>query len=138
MQPFICSFLHTNDLNSKKLPQIWNMRPPDYLLFHVHISYMVCELLADYKATAVSKLPQWSNLTSDLKSVTPITYLSMCIHCLYGMDPLGSLQGHNSHETASEVKSGLRFEIRFEYISNLSRKMSWIVKKWLTETDVAV
>ena len=94
-----------------------------------------------------------STLTSDLKSVTPITYLSMCIllkgngpfwqplrplqpsnslrgqiwphiwnqwpplptylcaYCLYGVDPFGSLWGHYSLQTASEVKSDLRFEI---------------------------
>ena len=31
------------------------------------------------EATTTSKMPRRSNWTSDLKSVTPITYLSMCI-----------------------------------------------------------
>ena len=36
-------------------------------------------ILAASEATTASKQPQISNMTSDLKSVTPITYLSMCI-----------------------------------------------------------
>ena len=56
---------------------IFEISDPNYL--HVHITYMVWALLAASKATAGSKQPQMSNLTSDLKSVTPITYLSMCI-----------------------------------------------------------
>ena len=45
---------------------------PDYVLIHVLIA------LAASEATTASKQPWRSNLTSDLKSVTPITYLSMC------------------------------------------------------------
>ena len=45
---------------------------PNYLLIHVLIA------LAASEATTASKQPWRSNLTSDLKSVTPITYLSMC------------------------------------------------------------
>ena len=52
---------------------------PNYLLVHVHIAYMVWALLAASEATTASKQPQSSNLASDLKSVTPFTYLSMCI-----------------------------------------------------------
>ena len=52
---------------------------PNYLLIHVHIAYMVWALLAASEATTASKQPQSSNLASDLKSVTPFTYLSMCI-----------------------------------------------------------
>ena len=98
--------------------------------------------------------PRRSNMTSYLKSVTPIIYLSICIllkwhgpfwqprrppqppnslrgqiwpqiwnqwpqlptdpcaYCWYSMGPLGSLWGHYySLQTASEVKSDLRFEI---------------------------
>ena len=77
-----------------------------------------CRWLCRVQTASVSL---WSNMTSDLKSVTPITYLSMCIHCLYGMDPLGGLQGHNSLKTASEAKSDLRFEIcDLKYICNQS------------------
>ena len=35
--------------------------------------------LAASEATTASKQPRRSNLASDLKSVTPITYSSMCI-----------------------------------------------------------
>ena len=52
---------------------------PNYLLIYVHIAYMVWALLAASEATTASKQPQSSNLASDLKSVTPFTYLSMCI-----------------------------------------------------------
>ena len=48
----------------------------NYLLIHVHITYMVWALLAASKAPSSSKQPLRSNMTSDLKSVTPITYLS--------------------------------------------------------------
>ena len=57
------------------------------------------------------KQPQRTDLTSDLKSVTSITYISMCI-LLYGMVPFDSLWGHCSLQTASEVRSDLSFEIR--------------------------
>ena len=52
---------------------------PNYLLIHVHIAYMVWALLTASEVTPASKQPQRSNLTSDLKSVTSITYISMCI-----------------------------------------------------------
>ena len=58
---------------------IFKISGPNYLLNHVHIVYMVLALLAASEATTASKQPRRSNLTSDLKSVTPITYLSMCI-----------------------------------------------------------
>ena len=48
---------------------------PNYLLIHVHIAYMVWALLAASEATTASKQPRRSNPTSDLKSVTPITYV---------------------------------------------------------------
>ena len=58
---------------------------PNYLPIYVHIAYMVWALLAASEATTASKQPQKSNLTSVLKSVTPITYLSMSILLiLYG------------------------------------------------------
>ena len=65
----------------------------------MHIAYMVWALLAASEATTASKQPQRSNLTSDLKSVTPITYLSMCILFIwYGpsWQPLRPLQPPNS------------------------------------------
>ena len=34
-----------------------------------------------------------------------------CAYCLYGMDPFDSLRGHYSLQTASDIKSNLRFEI---------------------------
>ena len=52
---------------------------PDYLLNHVHIAYMVLNILAASKVTTASKQPRRSNLTSDLKSVTQNTYITMCI-----------------------------------------------------------
>ena len=51
----------------------------NYLHIHVHIAYMVWTLLTASEATTASKQPQRSDLTSDLKSVTSITYISMCI-----------------------------------------------------------
>ena len=51
----------------------------NYLHIHVHIAYMVWTLLTASEATMASKQPQRSDLTSDLKSVTSITYISMCI-----------------------------------------------------------
>ena len=33
-------------------------------------------------------------------------------YCLYGLGPFGSLWGHHSLQTASEITYGLRFEIR--------------------------
>ena len=51
----------------------------NYLLIHVHIAFMVWILLADSEASTASKQPPRSDLTSDLKSVTSITYISMCI-----------------------------------------------------------
>ena len=47
-------------------------------------------------------------MTPGLKSVTSITYLSMCI--LLMMGAFDSLRGHYSLKTASEVKSDYRFE----------------------------
>ena len=58
---------------------IFQISDPNYLLIHEHIAFMVWALLAASEATTASKQPWRSNLTSDLKSVTPITYLSMCI-----------------------------------------------------------
>ena len=60
---------------------------------------MVWALLAASEVTTASKQPQRSSLTSDLKSVTPITYLSMCILLIwYGTfwQPPRSLQPPNS------------------------------------------
>ena len=51
----------------------------NYLHIHVHIAYMVWTLLTASEATTASKQPRRSILTSDFKSVTLITYLSMCI-----------------------------------------------------------
>ena len=50
-----------------------------YLHIHVHIAYMVWTLLTASEATMASKQPRRSDLTSYLKSVTSITYISMCI-----------------------------------------------------------
>ena len=69
---------------------------------------MKCDLiLAASEATTASKQPQISIMTSDLKSVTPITYLSMCILLIwYGhfWQPLRSLQPQRSSLT-SDLKS---------------------------------
>ena len=78
---------------------IFEISDPNYLLIHVHIAYMVWIFLAASKATKASKQPRKSNLTSYLKSVTPITYLYMCILLiLYGpsWQPLRPLQPPNS------------------------------------------
>ena len=51
----------------------------EYLHIHVHIAYMEWTLSTASEATTASKQPRRSDLTSDLKSVTSITYISMCI-----------------------------------------------------------
>ena len=48
----------------------------DDLLINVHIAYMVWTLMAASKATKASKQPPRLYLTSDLKSVTSITYVN--------------------------------------------------------------
>ena len=62
-----------------------------------------------------------ANIASEVKynlrfEISDSNYpLLMHVHIayiLYGMGPSGSLQGHYSLETALEVKSDLRFEIR--------------------------
>ena len=50
-----------------------------YLHILVHIAYMVWSLLTASEATTASKQPWRSDLTSDLKSVTPNTYISIGI-----------------------------------------------------------
>ena len=72
---------------------------PDYLFIHVNIDYMVQSLLAASEAPTASKQPQSSNMASDLKSLTPITYLFLCILLIwYGplWQPLRPLQPPNS------------------------------------------
>ena len=69
---------------ASKHPQIkyglrFEISDPNYLLIHMHIAYMEWALFAASEAITASKQPQRSNLTSDLKSVKPKTYLSMCI-----------------------------------------------------------
>ena len=75
--------LHILETTSEvKSDLVFEIGDPNYLLIHVHIAYMysLWVLLAASKVTTASKQPQRSNLTSDLKSVTPFTYyLSMCI-----------------------------------------------------------
>ena len=51
----------------------------DYLHILVHIAYMIWSLLTASEATTASKHPQRSYLTSDLKSVTQNTYISMLV-----------------------------------------------------------
>ena len=51
----------------------------DHLHTHVHIAYMVRTLLTASEATMASKQPRRSHLISDLKAVTSITYISLCI-----------------------------------------------------------
>ena len=55
---------------------------PNYLLIHAHIAYMVWALLAASEATTASNQPRRSNLTSDLESVTAISYVPMVALCL--------------------------------------------------------
>ena len=60
---------------------------------------MVWAFLASSVATTASKHPLRSNLTSDFKSMTPITYLSMCILLIWCgpfWQPLRSLRPQNS------------------------------------------
>ena len=57
-----------------------------------------------------SKQPRRSDLTSDLKSVTSATYLSVCI-LPHGLDPFVASEATTASKTASEVRSDLRFGI---------------------------
>ena len=77
----------------------FEINDPKYLLIHVHIVYMVWALLAACEATTASKQPPRSNLTSNLTSVTPITYLSMWILIIWYrpfLQPVRPLQPPNS------------------------------------------
>ena len=72
---------------------------PDYLLIYVLINYMVWTLLAASEVTIAFKQPRRSNLTSYFKSVTPITYSSICISLIWYetfWQPLRSLKHPNS------------------------------------------
>ena len=75
--------------------------------------------LAASEATTASKQPQRSNLTSDLKSVTPITYLSMCILFIWyepSYQPLRPLQPPNSSRGQNLHQFGLvRFRLPIAY-----------------------
>ena len=51
----------------------------DYLHIHVHIAYIVWILLWPLRPLQPPKQPRRSDLTSDWKLVTSITYISMCI-----------------------------------------------------------
>ena len=53
----------------------------NYLHIHVHIAYIA--LFGGSEATTASKQPQRSNPTSDLKSVTSITYVPMAALTLH-------------------------------------------------------
>ena len=60
-----------------KYELIFEISDPNYLLIHVLIAYIVWDLLAASEATTAYKQDWRSNLTSDLKSVTSITYATM-------------------------------------------------------------
>ena len=61
--------------------------------------------------------PLGSDLTSNLKSVTSITYISMCILLTWFGPFYDGLRGHYSLQAANEVKFNLRFEISdFNYL----------------------
>ena len=63
-------------------------------------------------------------MTYNLKSVTSLTYIFMC------MVPFGDPRGLYSLYTATEFKSDLRFEISdLNYICNSSFKVNLLVKK---------
>ena len=79
----------------------FEINDPNYLLIHVNIADMVWALMAASEATTASKQPRRSNLTSDLKSVTPITYLSMCILLIwYGPFWQPLRPQHSGYQTA--------------------------------------
>ena len=71
-----CSLQTASEVKSDNRFEISDL---DYLHIHVHLAYMVWTLLAASEATMASKQPRRSDLISDLKSVTSITYISMCI-----------------------------------------------------------
>ena len=66
---------------------------------------MVWALLAASEATTASKQPQRLNLTSDLKSATPITYLSTGLS-----EKIGAML-RESLSTARAARTQLRREI---------------------------
>ena len=88
-------------------PQIWNQCPqlPSYTC----ACYPFIPRFYISEAIAAFKWPLRSNMTSDLKSVTSITLISMCI-LLFNSQFL-YLRGHCGLQTALEVKSDLGFEI---------------------------
>ena len=49
---------------------------PNFLRTHVHIAFMLRALLAASEASTAHKEPRRSNLTSEMKSVTSITYVT--------------------------------------------------------------
>ena len=111
---------------------------PNYLLIPVHIADMVWALMAASEATTASKQPRRSNLTSDLKSVTPITYLSMCILLIW-CGPFWQPPRPPQPPNSLEVKSDLRFQISgLNYICNQSFKTSLLVKKWLYGENMTI
>ena len=84
----------------------------NYLHIHVHIAYIVWILLTASEATMASKQRWRSDLTSDLKSVTSITYMSMCMFLIcFGPILVDSQRGHYSLQMASELKFYLGFGI---------------------------
>ena len=83
----------------------------NYLHIHVHIDYTVWTLLTASEATMTSKQPQRTDLTSDLKSVTSITYISICkfLICfgpvLWPLRPLQPPKKPRRSDLTSDLKS---------------------------------
>ena len=94
----------------------FEIRDLNYLHIHVHIAFMFWThfegFLVASEVTTASKRPWRSDLTSDLKSVTSITYMSMCMFLIcFGPILVDSQRGHYSLQMASEIKFYLGFGI---------------------------
>ena len=58
-----------------------------------------------------------------------------CAYCLYGMDPFDSLGGHYGLQTASEVRSDLRFEISDLNYLHIHVHIAYMVWTLLTASE---
>ena len=93
----------------------FEMSDLNYLHIHVHIAYIAH--FGGSEATTASKQPRRSNLTSDLKSVTPITYLSMCILLIWYEPFLAASEATTASKQPqrSDLTSDLKSVTSFTY-----------------------
>ena len=80
--------------------EVWKHEGNGPIYLHRQVQLKCDWILAASEATTASKQPCRSNLTSNLNSVNPFTYLSMCIFLWYG-----PFLAASEATTASEVKT---------------------------------